>query len=72
MMPALARDQGLALLLGETSSGGACAVNAYMNLWGDALCYSGMWSIYTRSVSGELESVEEGIEPDLRIPSSDW
>ena len=67
-LPALAKEQGAASIIGHRSGGGSCPVVGMRDLFGSSIFYSGDWSLYTRSGEGELESADGGVETDLWLP----
>ena len=69
-LPALAKEQGAATIIGHHSAGGSCPVVSVRDLFGTMFCYSGDWSLYAHDEAGELKTVDGGVEPDLWLPES--
>ncbi len=64
----IAKDMGIATIIGETTGGGMCSVIPLLLSDGSAITISS----YNTTRNNNYSSIEYGIEPDIIIPYSDF
>ena len=65
MMASTVQEQGIATVIGITSSGGASSISGLVLPTGDVLFYSSTSVISRKLPDGSFESVEYGVTPDI-------
>ena len=72
LLPAIAKEQGAAVIAGLPSAGGGCSIYIMKDLYGTTVGYSGNWAGYTVNPEGEVRSNDEGVIPDIFLDSDIW
>jgi C-terminal processing protease CtpA/Prc len=68
LMAAMAKEEGIATIIGVQSSGGASSISGTVLPSGDVFFMSSTNVINVQISEGEFESVEYGVVPDYEYP----
>ncbi len=70
-IPAMAREQGIATLIGQKSGGGSGNALTGMDSFGSQFNYSGNSISTTLDANGEVLNLDDGVEPDVSVAMED-